>query len=133
MHSMAIKILQYDDNEQVINTIQSIGHVEDFTINPDDRAELVQIIDGVTITDGGRYPAGDKYSMTAVFSQADYQKLVNIWNTRDIVDVEFEDGTTLQYAFMLIRSVQYYDKLMPNYKKIQLEFWKDADFTAEEP
>lgn len=122
--SMAIQIKRYDDNDQLIEVLKSIGRSDDFSITPDDRIELVQTINGVTIADGGRFPIGDRYTMTAVFDAITYNKLKTVWATREDVDVVFDDGTTLVNAVVLVKGISFYDKIMPQYKKVQLEIFK---------
>ena len=123
---MAINILRYTGNHQLSETLTSIGRSEDYTIQPDDRIELVQTINGVTIADGGRYAAGDRYTVTVVVDNATYNKIKTVWSTRETVDVKFDDNTTVTNVIALVRSIAYYDKLLPRYKKLSLEFWKDT-------
>ena len=121
---MAIKITRYSNN-QVLEVLKPIGWSENFTITPDDRIELVQTINGVTIADGGRYPAGDRYTLTVVVDADTYNKIKTVWRRRELVDVELDDGTTLSNYVLLVRSVSYYDKgkKMTKYKKLDLELW----------
>lgn len=123
---MAINILRYTGNHQLSETLTSIGRSEEYTIQPDDRIELVQTINGVTIADGGRYTAGDRYTVTVVVDNATYNKIKTIWATRETVDVRFDDNSTVTNVIVLVRSIAYYDKLMPEYKKLSLEIWKDT-------
>ena len=123
---MAINILRYNGSHQLTETLTSIGRSEDYTIQPDDRIELVQTINGVTIADGGRYAAGDRYLVSVVVDNATYNKIKTVWATRETVDVSFDDGSTVTNVIVLVKSISYYDKLMPQYKKLSLEIWKKS-------
>ena len=118
---MAIQIKRYN-NGTLSETLKALNSSE-YTLSPDDRVELVQTINGVTITDGGRYTAGDRITLNADVDNTTFNKLKTVWSTREIVDVVFEDGTTLTNAVVLIRQIAYSDKLLPRYKKLQLEIW----------
>ena len=121
---MAIKIKRYDDEHVLTETLESIGKSDGFTMNPDDRIELIQTINGVTIADGGRVPYGDRYSFSAVFDSATYNKIKNVWNTREVIDIVFDDNTTMTNMIIVVKAVTYYDNVLPSYKKLQIETWK---------
>lgn len=126
---MAIKIKQYDSNHQLLRTLESIGRTDDFEIEPDNRMELVQTINGAIVTDGGYYSDGDKYVLSAVFDDTTYGYLKTIWETRSRVDVVFEDNTTVTNAVIVIRGISYFDKLLNTYKKVRMEVWKAGGLT----
>lgn len=128
---MAIQIKYFPDGAPV-QTLKTLSS-EDFSIVPDDRLEQVQLINGVYITDGGRYTDGDKYLVTVMVDSSMWQRIKTWWAAREVLDVIFEDGFVLTECIMIVKSIVYADKLHPGYKRLQLEFWKDTDFAGSEP
>lgn len=119
---MAIKITRYSNNV-VSEVLESIGSGDDFNVTPDDRIELVQTINGVTAVDGGRFPVGDKYGMSAVFDSTTLTKLKTVWSTRERVSVTLDDNSTITNALVIIKNLTYYDKYLPMYVKVTFEVW----------
>lgn len=113
-----------------IGTIKSIGRTEGLEITPDDRQELVKTVNStgtetVTVEDYGVVADGEVISLEATFLPADYNTLRNYWTNRTPVTVILDDGTTnINNARIVIRRIQYYDKLMPTRKTVQLEVWR---------
>lgn len=112
-----------------IGTIQSIGSTQNLEKIPDDRQQLVKTVTNagvpsVTVEDYGVVSDGEVISLSAVFSSADYTTLLGYWSNRTQVRVELDDGTVITNARIVIRRMQYYDKLMNSYKTVQLEIWR---------
>lgn len=112
-----------------IGTIRSIGRCNDLEFVPDDRQTLVKTFGStgtpsVTVEDQGYCANGEVISFSAVFSATDYATLKSYWSARTLVTVVLEDGTTISNARIVIRRVQYYDKLMPQYKLVNIEVWR---------
>ena len=110
-------------------TISSIEHADGFETTPDDRIELVKTVSStgtgtVTVEDYGVVANGEIISLSAVFSATDYATLKTWWSGRTLCNVTFDDGTTMSNARILIRRTNYFDKMMSNYKKVDLEIWK---------
>ena len=115
------------------NTIVQTLTAEEYGLIPDDRVELVQTIDGVTVCDGGRYPAGDKITVNVVVDAADYATLKQFWENRDAVRVYFPDGTNKNNCIMLIRNVSWYENTMlSRFKRLQLEFWSGNNIIQDD-
>ena len=112
-----------------IGSIHSIGKANDLEHTPDDRQTLVKTFTttgtpSVTVEDQGYCANGEVISFSAVFSATDYATLVSYWSARSLVTVVLEDGTTISNARIVIRRTQYYDKLMPQYKLVNIEVWR---------
>lgn len=107
------------------NTIQSIGKTKDLEIMPDDRQTLVKTIGGgVTVEDYGVCANGEVISLNAVFDATAYNTLTNYWSNRTLVNVVLDDGTIINNARIVIKSVKYYDELLNRYKTVSLEVWR---------
>lgn len=112
-----------------IGTVKSIGKTEGLQIIPDDRQELVKTVtsagaSSVAVEDAGYVADGQVISLSAVFSDADFNTLSGYWTARTLVTVVLDDGTTISNARIVIKGYQYYDKLINTYKLVNLEIWK---------
>lgn len=107
------------------NTIKSIGRTTDVEIVPDDRQEIVKTIGGVVVEDYGVIANGEIISLSAVFSENDYNNtLLNYWSNRTKVTVTLDDGTIINNARIVIRRTQFANEVLNQYKKVYLEVWK---------
>lgn len=116
---MVIEII--DDNE----TISSLSSVSNISIAPDDRLELIKLIDGATLQDGWnglKKDDGDVLSCSATFSAEDFAKLKTIWNSRKKVDVKLGEET-IEKCHIVIKNYTYVDKF-ESYKNVSLEIWR---------
>lgn len=112
-----------------IGTIKSIGHAENYTVTPDDRQSLVKVIksngnSGVVVEDYGLVEAGEIISLSAVFSNADYEALLLIWKNRTLSTVILDDGKTISNARIVIKSVNYWNTIDSRFKKVTMEIWR---------
>ena len=115
---MAIRI-SYNNN-----TITSIGKTKDVEFIPDDRQTLVKVVGGVVVEDYGVCVNGEVISLNAVFDATAYSTLTNYWSNRTLVNVVLDDGTIINNARIVIKSVKYYDELLNRYKTVSLEVWR---------
>lgn len=111
-----------------IGTVRSLSKVENFSINPDDRQELVQLVGGVVVIDGwngSRNTNGDTYSMTATFDKHSGNTVLGYWNNRTIVSIVLEDGTTMN-GRIVVRRITYPDALAyrRGFMVLDFEIWK---------
>ena len=111
------------------NTISSIGKTEDLEFTPDDRQEIVKTVTNtgtasVTVEDYGVVANGGVISLSAVFSNADYNALKTWWSARNKVNVVLDDGTTISSARIVVKGTRYYDGMLPQYKTVNLEVWR---------
>lgn len=106
------------------NTIQSIGKTKDLEIMPDDRQQIVKVVGGVAVEDYGVCADGEIISLSAVFDASTYSTLVGYWSNRTLVTVTLDDGTVINNARVVIKSVKYYDELLNRYKTVALEVWR---------
>lgn len=112
-----------------IGTVKSIGRAENLQYIPDDRQELVKTVtsagaSSVAVEDAGYVADGQVISLSAVFSDADFNTLSGYWTARTLVTVVLEDGTPISNARIVIKGYQYYDRLINDYKLVNLEIWK---------
>lgn len=106
-------------------TITSLSSVDSITMTPDDRLELVKLIDGAIIQDGWqgqRKEDGDTIACNATFSPADFAKLKSVWNSRKTVTVVLGDET-ISNCHIVIKSYTYVDRF-ESYKNVSLEVWR---------
>lgn len=111
-----------------IGTIKSIGRADDHNVRYDDRQQLVQVVTNtgaadVVVEDYGVVDNGEVISCSAVFDSDSYDALVLLWKNRTLSSITLEDGTTFT-GRVVIKGTTYYDKIMPMYKKVTLEFWR---------
>ena len=116
-------------NNSTYGNISSIGATENFNITPDDRQTLVKTVDslgvgGVVVEDFGYVENGEVIAFSAVFDDASYEKLLNIWKNRSLSDVIFEDGKQILSARLVLKSTTYFHTSLASYKKVSLEVWK---------
>lgn len=119
--------------------IESLGRTRDFETVPDDRITLVQTVtntgaSNVVVEDYGVVANGEKISLSAIFSNADYETLKTLWSARTLCTVTFDDGRVINNARVLIRRTKYSDvanadvtkalqRKLSGYKNVTLEVW----------
>ena len=120
-------------------TIESLGRTRDFETVPDDRITLVQTVtntgaSNVVVEDYGVVAKGEKISLNAIFSNADYETLKTLWSARTLCTVTLDDGRVINNARVLIRRTKYSDvadadltkalqRKLSGYKNVTLEVW----------
>lgn len=112
-----------------IGNIKSIGKSESFAKNPDDRQELVKLVDGALAVDGWggiRRDSGDTVSLTATFNKTDADQVITWWHSRTKQNVVLEDGTPIENARIIVRRISFSDalKFRPKFTILDLEFWR---------
>lgn len=104
-------------------TIKAVSH-DDVEYAPDDRQSIVQIIGGVTVEDYGCIDDGEVVSCECVFSASDWATISDYWKNRTRVTVTLPDSSTISNARLVVKRIQYAEKVFPQYKKVQLEIWR---------
>ena len=112
-----------------INNYKSVGKTENYTVSPDDRQELVQLVDGAVAIDGWdgtRQNDGDVVGFTATFTHADAQAVIGLWNNRTLTTVQLEDGSAISNARIIIKRISYPDPLpfRAKYTVLDIEVWR---------
>ena len=112
-----------------IGNVRSIGKSENFAVTPDDRQELVQLVNGSVAVDGWagtRQSGGDVVGLTAMFTAADANTVIGLWNNRTKTSVTLENGDTIAQARVVVKRISYPDALnfRRKYTILDLEFWK---------
>ena len=116
-----------------IDTIKSIGKCENVSISPDDRQEIVQLVDGAIAIDGwnitgndSRPIDGDVVGFSATFTKDDADNIIRYWNKRQKKRVVLEDGTEIASARIIVRKISFTDALAfrNKYTVLDLEIWR---------
>ena len=111
------------------NSIRSIGKTSNYNVVPDDRQQIIKLVNGNTVLDGwngARQTTGDIVSLTATFSKADGDSVISLWNNRTHVPVQLENGEIIYEARIVIKRISYHDFLPFRRKFVDLdiEIWK---------
>ena len=107
------------------DSISSLSSIENVSSQPDDRLELVKLINGVTIQDGWngiRKNVGDILSLSATFTPADFETLKAFWANRTKVTVQIGEEV-IENATIVIKSYNYISHF-ESYKNVSLEIWR---------
>lgn len=95
---------------------------DSFGITPDDRQELIKCINGVYPADGGNYPEGDIFALTAVFSPLSWEVVKAYWQDRTKVTVIDAQGTTMTDVRVVVKKYEHVKK--HKFWQINLELWR---------
>ena len=106
-----------------INDIPSFRDPEDYEVTPDDRIEKIEIIGSVAYQDYGHVADGDVFALTCLFSPANFNRLVNLWETRATVSYTDTAGIVHPNLFIVIRNYKL-DKDFPTYIFVTFELWR---------
>jgi len=107
-----------------IGDVTSIGKSENLSVVLDDRLTKLQLCEEPwnAIVDNGRHENGDSYTLTAVFTVADFATLIGYRGV--LVPVTFDDGTILTECRVLVRSYKPTKDFETLYKDVSLEIWR---------
>lgn len=106
-----------------IDDIPSFRDPESYKVILDDRVEKIEIIGSVSIQDMGHVSDGDAISLVCVFSAANFNRLLNLWESR--TKVNFTDTAGQVWSEMRIVMKEYErDKKFPNYVTATFELWR---------
>ena len=106
-----------------INGIASFRDPEDYKVIPDDRIQKIELINSVAIQDYGHVKDGDAVSMTCLFSQANFNQIVALWESRTAVS--FTDISGVLWQDMIIIMKDYApDKNFHKYIMANMELWR---------
>lgn len=106
-----------------INNIESLKTPESFSITFDERVERIQLINGNTVQDYGHIASGDYFTVSAVFSKADFNSIVSLWESRTKVTFQDESGDIWNSCRLVLKSYSY-QKCFPDYVLINFEIWR---------
>lgn len=105
-----------------INDIRSFRSPESYGITFDDRQTKVELLNGNTVQDAGRFPSGDAASVTALFRKADYDRIVALWEARQLVTFTDEAGNVYQNVRLVLKSYKH-EKAFPEFVLLTFEIW----------
>lgn len=106
-----------------INDIESYRSPESCTFNVDDRIEKIQLINGNTVQDYGHVASGDSFTVSALFSWANFQAIVALWEARTLVTFTDESGVQWQGCRIVLRSYRYLPRFH-NFVTVDFEVWR---------
>lgn len=106
-----------------INNIESYRSPESCTINVDDRIERVQLINGNAVQDYGHIASGDSFSLSCLFSKANFDAIKLLWEARTLVSFTDESGEVWTNCRIVIRSYRYEEKFK-DYVFVDFEVWR---------
>lgn len=106
-----------------INDIESYRSPESCAFNVDDRIEKIQLIHGNCVQDYGHVDSGDSFSVSALFTWANFQAIVALWESRTLVTFTDENGLQWQGCRIVLRGYKYLGRFR-NYVTVDFEVWR---------
>lgn len=106
-----------------INDIPSLRDPESDSLSFDDRVQKVPLINGNTVQDYGHIESGDTFTLSCVFSVANYERLKALWLARQKVTYTDKAGTVYTNCRLVFKSIQYVANF-PNYVTLEFEIWR---------
>lgn len=105
-----------------IGTAKSLKEPDNFGVNPDDRQELIKCVNGVFPSDGGNYPEGDIFSLTAIFSPAAWETVKAYWIGRTKVTVIDAKGVSMEDMRVVVKKYEHVKRFI--YWQVNIELWR---------
>ena len=106
-----------------INAIASFRDPESYKTIVDDQIQKVKVIGGVVIQDYGHIEDGDAISIVCMFSEANFNQLLTLWENREIVTFTDTAGK-VHDNFIIVMKEYEPDKNFPKYIMATFELWK---------
>ena len=106
-----------------INDIPSFRDPESFKMMFDDRVEKIEIIEGVAVQDYGHVEAGDAFSVTCLFTEENFMRVLDLWNARAKVTFTDTAGNVWIDLRIVMKELKR-DKNFPNYVMASFELWR---------
>ena len=97
--------------------------VESWKIEPDDRQTLIEIQNGVTTQDFGRYESGDKITCSCKMWRSVFETVKSYWENRTLVTVTDEADVSWENMSVRIKSWGYLERF-PDTINAEIEFWR---------
>jgi len=108
-----------------INDISSFRDPESYKTIVDDRIQKITIIGGVVIQDYGHVEDGDAISLVCLFSEANFNQLLSLWENRATVTFTDTAGEVRDNLIIVMKEYER-DKNFPKYIMATFELWKNA-------
>ena len=108
-----------------INDIASFRDPESYKVIPDDRIQKIAIIGGVVIQDYGHVENGDAISIVCMFSEANFNQLLTLWEDRETVTFTDTAGEVRDNLIIVMKEYER-DKRFKKYITATFELWKNA-------
>lgn len=106
-----------------IDDIPSFSNPESFQINVNDRQEKFEVFGGHVVQDLGIEDSDFSFSVTVLFSKANFNKVVALWKNRTLVTFTDESGEIWQGCRVILKSYKYQNKF-PDYVMATFEIWR---------
>lgn len=106
-------------------TVKSLSAAENITVTPDDRLELLKLIDGAAVQDGWdgtKNNEGDALALSTTFDPDGWAQVKAWWSNRKRVTVVLGDEI-LNNVLLVVKSYTY-TQHFEDYKKVSLEIWR---------
>ena len=116
-------VMDGEDMQIQINDIKSYRSPDAYSVTYDDRQTRIELLNGNTVQDAGRFISGDTLSVTAVFRRVDFNAIVALWEARQIVNFTDEAGVLHQNVRLKLNSYKY-ETRFPDYVTVTFEVWK---------
>lgn len=109
-----------------IGDVYTVGRVTDWTVVPDDRQSLVQLVDSPynMAIDNGYHENGNRYTFTCILSAADWATVKSYWISRTLITVINEDGETLTNCRVRITTYKARESFWTSYEDVGIELWR---------
>lgn len=106
-----------------INNIPSLRNPESISYNFDHRIEKIELINGTTAQNYGHVESGDSFSLSCVFSVANYNLLKELWINNQFVSFTDEAGNIFYNLRLVFKSIKRVSKF-PNYVTLDFDLWR---------
>jgi len=106
-----------------IGSARTYSTPTDWGCTPDDRQQLIPLIDGNTVEDYGHIESGDRINCTCLFTAENFHTVYGYWEGRTLVTVTDPAGNAWSNCRVLVKSYKYKEHF-PHMVEATLEFWR---------
>ena len=106
-----------------INDYESYRSPESIALNLDDRIEKVPLINGNAVQDYGHIANGDYFTISALFSRANFNAISALWAARTLVTFTDDAGEVWTNCRLVFRSYKTFPRF-PDVVVLDFEVWR---------
>ena len=106
-----------------INDIPSFRDPENEKFTFDDRVEKIELMNGVAVQDFGHIAEGDAFSLEVMFSKANAERFLELWERREKVSFTDTAGVVWQ-GMRIVMNEMRRDKNFPQYVVFSFYLWR---------
>ena len=96
---------------------------EKWTVNPDNRIEMIRKIGGNIVQDNGHIESGDKITCSCNVDNANKETIFTYWQNQTKVTIKDESGISHSNMRVIVTRYAKIEKF-PSYWTIDFEFWR---------